>query len=156
MSNQEHTALINRFYEAFSNKDYATMANSYHADASFQDEVFNLKGQEIGAMWHMLCERGKDMTMTYSVAEKQGQVVAHWEPIYTFSQTGNTVRNVIDASFEFKHGKIYRHRDNFNFWRWSRQALGIAGVLLGWSTFLQSKVKQQARRGLDDFIANNQ
>jgi ketosteroid isomerase-like protein len=88
MSNAEQ-ALIQKFYTAFSNKDYATMAGCYHADATFKDEAFELKGKEIGAMWHMLCERGKDMKMTFEVKEQHGEIVAHWEPTYTFSQTGN-------------------------------------------------------------------
>ncbi len=31
-------------------------------------------------------------------------------------------------TFEFRDGKIYQHTDRFGFWRWSRQALGAAGV----------------------------
>ncbi|MCS5593468.1 MAG: hypothetical protein NZ730_02720 [Porticoccaceae bacterium] len=27
--------------------------------------------------------------------------------------------NAIDATFEFKDGRIFRHNDQFKFWRWS-------------------------------------
>lgn len=57
--------LVNQFYTAFQNKDAAFMASCYHPDASFQDEVFTLSGEDIGHMWKMLCARGKDMTMTF-------------------------------------------------------------------------------------------
>ena len=156
MNNKDHIALINTFYEAFVKRDHDTMGNCYHADAKFQDEAFTLQGKEIGAMWHMLCDRGKDLTLTFSVSEQEDQVTAHWEPIYSFSQTGNKVHNIIDATFEFKDGKIYRHTDRFSFWRWSKQALGAPGLLLGWTPFLQNKVRQKARNGLDDFIAANE
>jgi ketosteroid isomerase-like protein len=147
-----HQALIEHFYEAFKAKDYQTMADCYHPEAHFQDEVFELKGKAIGAMWHMLCERGADMTLNYSVSEVGGQVNAHWEPIYRFSKTGRKVHNLIDAEFEFKDGKIIRHRDHFNFWRWSREALGLTGLLLGWTPLIQHQVSREANKALSAFI----
>jgi len=145
-------ALIESFYAAFKNKDYKTMAECYHADAYFRDEAFELKGKQVGAMWHMLCERGADMVLTYSVTEQNGMVTAHWEPKYSFSQTGRFVHNIIDAEFEFKEGKIIRHIDHFDFWRWSRQSLGMPGLLLGWSSFLKKKVSTMANKALVGFI----
>ncbi|MGH8481769.1 MAG: nuclear transport factor 2 family protein, partial [Nevskiaceae bacterium] len=61
--------------------------------------------------------------------------------------------NVIDASFEFRDGKIVRHTDRFDLYRWSRQALGPAGVLLGWTPLLQSKVRAMAAKGLEEYVA---
>jgi len=103
----------------------------------------------------MLCERGTDMTMTFLVQEKAGEVTAHWEPRYTFSQNGRKVHNIIDATFEFKDGLIINHIDQFNFWSWSKQALGTIGALLGWSGFLRNKVKTMANKNLTHFIAKH-
>lgn len=147
--------LIQTFYSAFQKRDYKTMASCYHPEASFRDEAFQLKGSDIGAMWHMLCERGVDMEMSFSVTEDAGKVSAHWEPKYTFSQTGRKVHNIIDAEFEFKDGKIIKHVDHFNFWRWSRQALGAPGLVLGWSSMLQNKVGAMANKSLQSFIRKN-
>ncbi len=147
-----HQQLIEKFYTAFQQRDHQTMASCYHPEASFQDEAFTLRGKEILAMWHMLCERGKDLTLAYEVTEQAGKVTAHWEPRYSFSQTGRFVHNIIDAEFEFKDGLIYRHVDRFNFWRWSRQALGIPGVLLGWTSLLRNKVSAMAGKTLQKFI----
>ena len=149
----ENKALIERFYSAFQQKDYQTMAKCYHPDAYFRDEAFELNGSEIGAMWEMLCLRGKDMTMEFSVDETSGVITAHWEPKYSFSQTGRFVHNIIDAEFEFKDGLIIKHIDQFNFWSWSRQALGAPGLLLGWSTLLQNKVSKMATGNLRKFMA---
>lgn len=148
-------ALIEQFYTAFQNKDHEAMAACYHQDAYFRDEAFELTGKQIGAMWHMLCERGTDMTMTFLVQEKAGEVTAHWEPRYTFSQNGRKVHNIIDATFEFKDGLIINHIDQFNFWSWSKQALGTIGALLGWSGFLRNKVKTMANKNLTHFIAKH-
>jgi hypothetical protein len=69
---------------------------------------------------------------------------AHWEARYRFGADRRIVLNRIDASFEFRDGLIAVHRDRFDFWAWSRQALGVPGLLLGWTPWLQAKVRAQA------------
>jgi hypothetical protein len=71
---------------------------------------------------------------------------AHWTATYTFSGTGRHVVNEIDASFRFADGLIIRHVDSFDFWRWSRMALGTSGLLLGWTPYLRSKVRQRSAK----------
>jgi ketosteroid isomerase-like protein len=153
---EENKQLIEAFYTAFQSKDYAGMIDCYHPDVHFRDPVFmDLHGNEARAMWHMLCERGKDLTLEFSnvqVGDTAGS--AHWEARYTFS-TGRKVHNVIDATFEFRDGKIIRHEDVFDLWRWTRQALGPVGIFLGWSPIIKSKVRQTAWKGLDAFIAKH-
>ena len=46
---------------------------------------------------------------------------------------------------------VIRHVDRFDFWRWSRQALGAPGWLLGWTSLLRGKVRAQAAKGLAAF-----
>jgi hypothetical protein len=70
---------------------------------------------------------------------------------YTFSQTGNTVVNDIRARFTFRDGKIVSHTDTFDLWRWSSQALGFKGKLLGWTPLVQNAIRKQARKGLADY-----
>lgn len=130
------------------------MAACYHEDATFQDEVFDLKnGREIAAMWHMLCEAGKDLHIGFSQAHADDQTGgAHWEAHYTFSRSGRRVHNVIEARFGFRDGKIVWHEDRFSFRRWSRMALGPVGWLLGWTPFLRHQVRRTAMNGLWHFI----
>jgi ketosteroid isomerase-like protein len=153
MSAEQHRALITRFYEAFARRDGAAMAACYHREARFSDPAFpNLRGNEIGAMWTMLCERAQEFSLTFKDVDadaESGQ--AHWEAKYLFSKTGRRVHNIIEAEFKFKDGLIVEHDDRFSFWRWSRQALGLPGVLLGWSGFLRAKVQAEAAKGLAAF-----
>ena len=150
-------ATIERLYAAFARLDAGAMADCYAADARFDDEAFSLQGKEkIGAMWRMLCEaveaKGRDVWQLE--LSRVTEHSAHWEPTYRFSATGRTVHNVIDAEFEFDAaGLIARHRDRFDFWRWSRQAFGAPGLLLGWTPMLRAKVRAQAAKSLDRFIA---
>lgn len=78
---------------------------------------------------------------------------AHWEAHYRFSTTGRLVHNVIDAQFTFADGLIATHRDTFGFWRWSRQALGPAGLLLGWTPLLRNRVRTMAVANLAAFLS---
>ena len=146
--------LIERFYQSFQRRDYRGMAACYHPEATFKDEVFDLKnGREVAAMWHMLCESGKDLRIDFKeveAGEQSGR--AHWEAHYTFSRTGRRVHNVIEARFEFQEGKIIRHTDRFPFWRWAQQAFGLTGWLLGWTPFLRNKVRDTAMGGLFGFM----
>jgi SnoaL-like domain len=152
-------ARIEAFYAAFERLDADAMRTAYAPDARFQDEAFTLQGRErIGAMWAMLCDavqkKGRDV-WRLEVSQITNHS-AHWEPHYRFSATGRLVHNIIDASFTFEdQGLITEHRDRFDFWRWSRQALGAPGVLLGWTPLLRNKVRDQAGRNLEAFIAKS-
>jgi ketosteroid isomerase-like protein len=147
---------IAAFYNAFRELDAKAMTAAYAPDARFRDPVFDLHGRdEIGAMWSMLCEaveaQGRDVWRldVSAIAGDASRAHARWEPRYRFSATGRTVHNVIDAEFGFDdYGLIVAHRDQFDFWRWSRQALGPVGWALGWSPWLRARVAAQARAAL--------
>lgn len=143
---------IERFYRAFAQRDWAGMAACYHPAVHFTDEVFDLHGADAGLMWRMLCTNGRDLTLEYSGIDADAtQGRAHWDARYTFSATGRKVLNRIDARFEFRDGLIVRHVDRFDFWAWARQALGLPGLLLGWSGSLRAKVRSKAAAGLAAF-----
>ena len=148
-----HADLLDRFYDAFARRDGDVMAACYHPDVHFQDEVFDLRGPRAGAMWRMLCARGEDLVVDASDIEADADTgSARWVATYTFTQTGRLVRNEIEAAFTFEDGLIRTHRDRFDVWAWSRQALGVPGLLLGWTPFLRRTVQQRAARQLDRYI----
>lgn len=149
--------LIHDFYAAFAKRDAVGMAACYHGDIVFSDNVFTmLRGKEATAMWSMLCSRGKDLEVIASgvSADAEGGR-AHWEAKYMFSQTGRFVHNRIDAVFAFRDGKIIRHIDHFNFWRWSSQALGGIGIALGWFPLIKATVRKKAAKSLQDYMEKN-
>lgn len=142
--------LIHQFYEAFQRRDAAAMGACYHPNVEFSDPVFPaLRGDEARAMWAMLCARGKDLRIAFSeVQANDASGSARWEASYTFGATERRVRNLIQAEFEFRDGRIVRHRDRFSFWGWARQALGLPGLLLGWTPWLHRRVQSQAAKSL--------
>ncbi|MGH8441517.1 MAG: nuclear transport factor 2 family protein [Nevskiaceae bacterium] len=152
---------IRTLYEAFARLDGDAMADCYVEQACFDDEVFSLRGRrEVGGMWRMLCEnvRAKGMAdwkfEVRDIHAHDGHGSAHWEATYRFSATGRLVHNAIDAKMAFDGGGlIVSHRDRFDFWRWSREALGAPGLLLGWTPLLRRKVRSQAAANLQRFLA---
>lgn len=150
-----HAALIQRFYDAFAKRDAETMATCYHKDVVFSDPAFGeLKGDEARDMWRMLCGRAKGLQVVASRIEADdARGSAHWAADYLFGRSDRPVHNEIDARFEFREGLIARHDDTFDLWRWSRQALGAPGVLLGWSPLVKRQVRKQALDGLAKYRA---
>ncbi|XOV78440.1 MAG: nuclear transport factor 2 family protein [Aestuariibacter sp.] len=150
--------LLTRFYTAFQQLDAETMASCYANDVTFADPVFtHLQGQEAGDMWRMLCSQATQFSLTFSDIQADDESgSAHWQATYQFSKTGRTVHNKITANFEFQNGLIVRHTDDFDLWKWSRMALGPVGSVLGWSPFLQNKIRQMANHNLKRFMASNQ
>lgn len=146
--------LIESFYRAFSEKDHVSMGACYDPSIHFSDPVFtDLRGPEVTAMWHMLCEQGTDLEVTYSSINADDHTgSAHWDATYSFGPSRRVVHNSIDASFTFSAGRFVEHSDSFDLWKWSRMALGLPGVLTGWSGATQVKIRSTASRGLTRFI----
>jgi ketosteroid isomerase-like protein len=146
--------LIQWFYGAFARGDGEAMSACYTSDATFDDPAFpGLSGSQPGAMWRMLTSRAKDLEIELRAHEADDETgSAHWIATYTFTQTGRPVVNDVRASFRFRDGLIAEHRDDFSFHRWSRQALGLPGLLLGWTPLLRKATQKRARAGLDEFM----
>ncbi len=152
---QQNLDLLDRFYAAFDRHDGDTMAACYTPDAMFADAVFpDLSGTEPGTMWRMLTGRSKDLTVELVDRAAAGDTgSAHWIARYTFSQTGRPVVNDVQSTFRFRDGLIAEQHDDFDLYRWTRQALGPTGLLLGWTPLVQGAVRRKARAGLDQFLA---
>jgi uncharacterized protein len=147
-----NAALITALYTAFQQRDGEAMARLYAVEAAFRDPVFSLRGQRVGAMWRMLCERATDLRITArDIRADDSSGSAAWEAWYSFGPSGRPVHNRIQAAFRFSDGKIVEHRDSFDLWRWARQALGWRGALLGWTPVLRAAIRRQAARGLERY-----
>lgn len=147
--------VIERFYNAFQQLDYATMQDCYSDDIIFSDPVFGLlKREEAKAMWEMLCKNARDFKLTYSNIELLDEEYAtcKWTASYIFSKTGNKVENKIKAYMRFRDGKITEHSDAFRLSTWLSQAMGWKGVLFGWTGFMKRAVQKNARKNLDAFM----
>jgi len=148
--------LIEKFYSAFANGDAETMVSCYHENVTFEDPAFGkLEGSRAKDMWRMLCKNGKDVKVEFSGIEAdESNGKAYWEAKYTFSKTGRSVHNKVNAIFQFKDGKIIQHIDTFDLHQWASQAMGWKGKLLGGTGFFKKKLIQQTNATLDKFITS--
>ena len=146
--------LITTFYSKFQQRDWKGMLECYHEQVFFYDPVFeSLEGPKVRAMWEMLLSNASDLTLRFDHVEgAQGYGSCEWTATYTFRSTGRKVVNTVRANFFIADGRIAEHHDDFSVWKWSTQALGLRGLLLGWTSTLQNRVRYMARHNLEKFI----
>lgn len=147
--------LISRFYTAFQELNYDEMNSCYSDDIVFFDPVFSLlERNQVKSMWKMLCTTAKNFELQFGniVALDDEYYTCEWIASYTFSRTGRKVINKVKAFMRIADGKIIEHSDGFSLHKWSMQALGFSGWLLGWNRFFQNKIKNHARRNLNKFM----
>ncbi|RKS93987.1 SnoaL-like protein [Flavobacterium limicola] len=145
---------IIKFYTAFANADASTMCECYDSKIEFRDPAFGLlKENDVCQMWKMLIEKSKgNIKIEFSdIKADEYFGSAQWIATYNFSKTNRKVVNIIRAQFQFKDGLIKKHTDNFDIWKWSKQAFGITGYLLGWTGFFQQKIQQQVLLSLKKY-----
>jgi limonene-1,2-epoxide hydrolase len=145
---------VERFYRAFSQRDFTGMACAYDPEVEFTDPVFGtLRGKRALAMWAMLTSQGTDLVIRYADVRADGATGhAHWDATYTFTflTFPNQVDNHVDATFELRDGRILRHHDVFDLKRWMSEALSPLGGVVSEST-----IRNAVRKKLDDFIADH-
>ncbi len=153
----EAQALVQRYFTAFAALDAAAMNDCLHPEISYTDPLFpNLRRQQVAAMWRMrlavMALHRKDMSLSWTVVfceERKAQVF--WEANSRHAG-GRRIRHKALATLAFWDGRIVRHVDGYNFWHWSRQALGITGALLGWHKGYRLAVQAAALRQLTSFM----
>lgn len=151
----DNSEIVARFYTAFQHLDFESMNNCYDEGIVFSDPVFGfLRGDEVRAMWEMLCKNAKDFQLEFSNIQLLDEEYAtcNWTARYIFSKTGRQVENKIKAFMRIQNGKITEHSDAFKLSKWAAQAFGFTGSLLGWTGFFKKKVMKNARKNLTIFI----
>lgn len=141
------------FYSAMNNRDAATMNALYAPDATFSDPVFpQLAGAEIQTMWSMLMRGAQNFSVRHEILDCDGsRAHVKWVATYTFSQTGRRVVNAVETRMTFANGKIITQVDDFDFYLWTRQALGWPGLLFGWTTWFQRTLQRKTRAKIARF-----
>lgn len=147
--------IASEFYTAFAAANPEGMLSLYDPNITFSDPVFGiLKAEQVFAMWRMLVRPGVDIH--FSKPKVSGnQVTVAWEARYTYTPTGRKVLNKVKAVMTIKDGKIVAHHDTFSLWKWSAQALGATGYLLGWTPVVKRKIHSMANARLRVFMEKN-
>jgi len=155
----EEIRIINRFYSSLNKLDADGMNSCYSENIIFSDPVFGvLHGKEAKSMWEMLCYKAEDFSLIFQSPEDKGDgyFTCTWQAIYRFSKTGKMVTNKGKAFMKLENGFICEHSDAFSLQRWISQAFGITGFILGRIGFFQRKIRNEARAGLEKWMAKNE
>lgn len=144
------TKTLEKFYASFSKGNAEAMNSCYHENATFEDPAFGkLNSNQVKAMWQMLLSKKEEsqFKIKYQVLSENS---ATWEASYLYGK--RKVVNNVSSTFIFKEDKIIRHIDDFNLWKWTQQALGLSGYLLGWSSFMRNKIQKTTNQKLKKFM----
>ena len=151
---ENNKQLIDIFYQGLASLDAQAMSNCYHAEAVFSDPVFGkLNYAEVTTMWQLLL-RSKDLKIQFqinSINEKSAKV--YWQADYVYGKNKRKIHNRIKSLIQFREGKIYRHTDKFSLWKWSGQAMGFNGTLIGWTSFFRKRLQTQSKQMLERYIS---
>lgn len=151
---------LERFFTALANRDAQGMAACYAYGARFEDPVFELQGhREIMGRWSLLFDHPAPAADVWTLSFHSLHTLhnrgnARWEPTFVHLPTGRVVHNIVYSQFNFDDdGLITLQRDNFDFWRWARQAYGFLGLMMGWTPLLWDQARTQAHISLQDRLA---
>lgn len=147
-------ALITKFYTAFASGNAKAMSECYHPKIHFTDPAFGLlKEDQVSKMWEMLLLKSKgNIKIEFSdIKADDFSGSAKWVATYNFSKTNRNVVNRVTSEFAFQDGLIIKQTDKFDVWKWSKQAFGPIGYLLGWTGFFKKKIQHQALLSLQKF-----
>jgi len=145
--------VMKAFYAAFERRDAEAMVALYDDNIIFSDPVFpRLNSLQAKNMWRMLNKKSHDLKVTAKDFTQDGNYcTCTWDAHYSFGPNNRPVHNIVHARMLIKNGKITEHTDNFDFWRWTRMAVGPLGYLAGWTPFLRNKIQSTAAGNLQKF-----
>lgn len=161
---------LHRFFTALAVRDTQGMLNCYAHGVQFEDPVFKLSGErEIMGMWALLFghegssgeHKGKGQrdesnvwTVVFdTVKTRHNHGSVRWEATFRYAPTGRVVHNGVYSQFHFdEDGLILSQRDNFDFWRWARQAYGLVGMMMGWTPLMWDHAREQAEVSLQEVL----
>jgi ketosteroid isomerase-like protein len=150
-----NTETIKKFYTSFSEGNAKDMIACYHEEIVFQDPAFGvLKGNRAKKMWEMLLSnKDSNIKITFNNINVDGdEGGASWIAEYVYGPKKRKVINKVNAQFKFKEGEITEHKDTFNLWKWSGQALGLVGHMIGWTPIMKKKIQSITSKKLNTYI----
>lgn len=146
---------LHRFFTALAARDTQGMLNCYAHGVRFEDPLFNLSGErEIMGMWALLFKADVWALEFHTVKTLNNHGSVRWEATFRYTPTGKVVYNGVYSQFYFDDdGLILSQRDNFDFWRWARQAYGFMGLMIGWTPLMWDHAREQAEVSLQEVLA---
>lgn len=144
-----HEELLRRLFHHLSAREAEGMRHCYHPEIFYTNPLVpRARGPQALEAWEAIFEELPDLRIALRQVQADADGgVAHWHAAYTFR--GRRVGHEVRSMFAFRRGLVCRHYDHFSLWRWLAQALGPAGLVLGWFGPFRWALRQRAARWLD-------
>ncbi|KIM24981.1 hypothetical protein M408DRAFT_331453 [Serendipita vermifera MAFF 305830] len=155
MSAHSGQELVERYLAAYKAGDLQAMEACMDPEFTFSDPAFpHLDTKHAKGMFAMFINNRDTNKMEVEYTDiKKGTNDLTYTATYTVKYlfAGRPVTNVIRPTFTISPttNLLLTQVDDFPFYPWARQALGLPGLLLGWSGYLQGKVQQTAGSRLE-------
>lgn len=154
------TRRVQDFFDALARLDAYALAQCYAPSARFEDAAWSLQGTEaIAAMWEMICDDtrrlGADVWRLecLRIRGTRHRCKVDWRLSHRDPATGRLIHQRMESRFLLtRDGRIDFHENRFSLWRWSRQARGLSGWLLGWTPIMRQRVRHDAAQRLDRYL----
>ncbi|KAG8804898.1 hypothetical protein FRC17_005845 [Serendipita sp. 399] len=158
MSANSGEQLVERYLAAYKAYDLAAMDACTDPEFTFSDPAFpSLNSKQAKGMFSMFVNNREKNKMELEYKDiKKGLNDLTYTATYTvrYIFNGRPVTNVIDTTLTIspQSNLLLSQVDTFPFHAWARQALGLPGLLLGWTGFLQSQVQNNAAQTLEKYM----
>lgn len=142
-------AVITGFYDHFVAADAAGLLAHYHPDAVYDSPLTGeLRGEALRQWWQLLCgqQGGTNRAALSQLDADDYRARLEWRLHYRYRAAAVALSG--QAHFEFAHGRILSHHDDFSVWTWASQTDGWRGWSMGWSSVYQARLKAEIRRKL--------
>lgn len=137
---------IMAFFEAYSRRNTGDMCNRYSSLIYYSDPVFGLlKDEQVIKMWQFRVANSNELSLIYGNISDRGDnyYTCEWTATYRFAPTGKKIIHKAKAYMKVEDGIITEHSDAYSFYKWIRQAYGISGWILGWSSVYKKRVRKK-------------
>ncbi|KAG8793616.1 hypothetical protein FRC16_010881 [Serendipita sp. 398] len=150
--------LVEKYLAAYKAYDLAAMDACTDPEFTFSDPAFpSLNSKQAKGMFSMFVNNREKNKMELEYKDiKKGINDLTYTATYTvrYIFTGRPVTNVIQSTFTISptSNLLLSQVDAFPFYTWAKQALGLPGLLLGWTGYLQSQVQHNAGQSLEKYM----
>ncbi|PRP78981.1 hypothetical protein PROFUN_11446 [Planoprotostelium fungivorum] len=175
----QYHQLLEQFFTAFAaGKHHEMVALTDETQVELSDPIYEcLKGPEVAGLWRYWSTRPGFHLTCDDVSVEEHDITVRKNPLFggynrrkdttaqvttklvgvaifdlSYLEKDKKLSNHIEASFEFKDGKIISIAHKFDPWTWASQTQGLSGSILGWTGTVQAQSQAAALKELHDFM----
>ena len=145
--NNSLISIVNLFFASLKSRNIEKMMEIYHSKIIYSDPLYGLlKQEDVIKRWQLLLEENviEDIQIMDIKEYDDEYAMAHWNCTFYYTITQKKVTLSIKSFFKIENNLIIEQSDAYRLSKFISKAYGIKGLLLGWTKFMQHRVKKTA------------